>query len=228
MNIKEGHILFLLAVLLWLSACQKSSIKQEQEGEIVYNITYVQNDLEKFTTDLLPKKLIVRFKDDNIDMEIDGFFGLFNISNIINARKKTNITYLSILDKKFYYQGDFNEPAVGFGTIAKLDVKYVNSTKELCGYEAKEAFVKLPDQDIPIPIYYTSAIKVENPNRATPYSDINGILLEFYLDVSKLKMKLLAEGVYFKDIDDGHFEPRKGYQRISRQQMEEILDKLME
>lgn len=228
MKIKGGHILFLLAGFLWVSGCQKSQVAQQQEGEIVYNITYVQNELEKFTTDLLPKKLIIRFKNNNIEMEIDGFFGLFNISNIVNAKKKTNITYLSVLDKKFYYQGEFNEPAVGFGSLSNLKIKSGTTTKEICGFDAKEVFVTFPGNDVPVPVYYTDAIDITKPNRTTPYKDIDGILLEFYLDVSKLKMKLSAEGVYFKDIDDSVFETRKGYQRISRQQMEEILDKLME
>ena len=228
MKIKGGHILILLSGILLLTACQKSSVIQNQQGEIIYNITYLQNELEKFTTDLLPKKLTIKFKNNNVEMEIDGFFGLFNISNVVNTKKKSNITYLSVLDKKFYYQGEFNEPAVGFGSIAQLNIKPGNNVKEICGYSAREVFVELPGSDVPVPVYYTSEIGVEKPNRTTPYSNINGVLLEFYLNVSKLKMKLVAEGIFFKDIDDSVFEPKKGYQRISRQQMEEILDKLME
>ncbi len=221
-------VIYLGALLISVNGCRRSSLTYERQGEIIYSITYIENDLQKFSTDLMPKKLVVHFKNDNTEMVIDGFFGLFNVSNVVNVRKKINITYLSVLDKKFYYEGDFNEPAAGFGSIPKLTVRQGAHTKEICGYLAKEAYITLPGSKVPFPIYYTSDIPVHEPNRATPYKNINGVLLEFYLHVSRLKMKLTATGIYFKDIDDRYFSRRKDYIRVSRKQLEDILNKLME
>lgn len=221
-------VIYLGAILVSVNGCKRSMLTHEKQGEIIYSITYIENDLQKFSTDLLPKKMVVYFKNDNTEMEIDGFFGLFNISNVINVRKKINITYLSVLDKRFYYEGDFDEPAAGFGSIPKLTIRQGEHTKEICGYLAKEAYITLPGSKIPIPIYYTNDLPVREPNRATPYKNINGVLLEFYLHVSKLKMKLTASGIYFKNIDDKYFSRRKGYIKISREQFEDILNKLME
>ena len=228
MKIHNKYFLVALIFLISVTGCKKGSVSREKQGEIIYDIDYLANGLKNFNTDMLPKKLTVRFKDNNTAMEISGFFGLFNICNVINTGKKTNITYLNVLDKKFYYEGDFNEPAVGFGTIPKLTIRKGNQTKEICGYIAREAFVILPDNDVPIPVYYTTDIPIKNPNRATPYRDINGALLEFYLNVSSLKMKLTASGIYFKNIPEDYFARRKGYTRVSRKQLEDILNKLME
>ena len=229
LHFRRKYFLIGLTALFFLpQGCKKTSYTHEKQGEIIYAITYLENDLEKFSTDLLPKKLTIYFKNDNTVMIIDGFFGLFNISNVVNVKKKTNVTYLNILDKKFYYEGKFDEPAAGFGKIPKLSIKQGEHTKEICGYIAKEAFVVLPVKNVPIPIYYTTDIPIKDPNRATPYKDINGVLLEFYLHLSKLKMKLTATGVYFKEVDDKYFAPRKGYIKVSRQQLEDILNKLME
>ncbi len=227
--IRQKYLIIVIAVfLIFQGSCKKASLSHERQGMIIYSITYLENDLEKFSTDLLPKKLTVRFRNDNTAMEIDGFFGLFNICNVINVKKKTNITYLNVLDKKFYYEGKFDEPAAGFGKIPKLTIRPGTHSREICGYMAKEAYVVLPGNEVPIPVYYTTDIPVQNPNWATPYRDINGVLLEFYLHISKLKMKLTATGVYFKDIDEKYFAPRKNYIKVSRKQFEDILNKLME
>ncbi len=227
MKIRKKYLIILALGLLSVAGCKKGTVSHEKQGEIIYDIEYLKNDLKNFNTDMLPKKLTVRFKNNNTAMEINGFFGLFNICNVVNTNKKTNITYLTVLDKKFYYEGDYNEPAAGFGSIPRLTVKQGKQTKEICGYIAKEAFVVLPDNNVPIPIYYTTDIPIKNPNRATPYSDINGVLLEFYLNISSLKMKLTATGIYFKDIDDKVFARRKDYIKVSRKQLEDILTKLM-
>ncbi len=215
-------------LLLMPQGCRKTTLSHEKQGEIIYAITYLENDLEKFSTDLLPKKLTVYFRDNNTAMEINGFFGLFNICNVVNVKKKTNITYLNVLDKKFYYEGKFDEPAAGFGNFPKLKIRQGEHTREICGYLAREAYIILPGTSVPIPIYYTTEIQIKDPNRATPYSDVNGVLLEFYLSLSKLKMKLTATGVYFKDVDEKIFAPRKDYIKVSRKQLEDILNKLME
>lgn len=228
MKIQGKYLILTAFFFVFLSGCRKGNIPREKQGEIIYQIEYLENGLKNFNTDMLPKKLTVRFKDNNTAMEISGFFGLFNICNVVNTDKKTNITYLSVLDKKFYYEGDYNEPAVGFGTIPRLKIREGKQTKEICGYIAKEAFVLLPDNNVPIPVYYTTDIPIKNPNRATPYRDINGVLLEFYLNVSSLKMKLTATGIYFKDVDDKFFARRKDYVKVSRKQLEEILNKLMQ
>ena len=227
MKVPGKHLIMIFLFLAAVQGCRKGEVSHEKQGEIIYNIEYLENGLQNFNTDMLPKKLVVRFKDNNTAMEITGFFGLFSICNVVNTKKKTNITYLNVLDKKFYYEGKFDEPAVGFGSIPPLKIKEGKRTKEICGYIAKEAYVMLPDNDIPIPIYYTTDIPIKDPNRATPYRDVKGVLLEFYLNVSVLKMKLTATAIYFKDIDDAIFARRKGYVRVSRKQMEDILYKLM-
>ncbi len=227
MKVPAIHLITAILLLTAIQGCRKGGVSHEKQGEIIYNIEYLENGLKNFNTDMLPKKLVVRFKDNNTAMEITGFFGLFSICNVVNTRKKTNITYLNVLDKKFYYEGDFDEPAVGFGSIPKLEIKEGKQTKEICGYIAREAYVLLPDNNVPIPVYYTTDIPIKDPNRATPYRDIKGVLLEFYLNVSVLKMKLTATSIYFKEIDDAVFARRKGYTRVSRKQMEELLYKLM-
>ncbi len=227
MKIIGKYVILVGVFLVFFTGCRKGNIPRERQGEIIYEITYLENGLKNFNIDMLPKKLTVRFKDNNTAMEISGFFGLFNICNVVNTDKRSNITYLNVLDKKFYYEGGYNEPAVGFGTIPPLKIKEGKQTKEICGYIAREAFVLLPDNNVPIPVYYTTDIPIKNPNRATPYRDINGVLMEFYLNVSSLKMKLTATGIYFKEIDNKVFARRKGYVKVSRKQLEEILNKLM-
>ena len=53
-------------------------------------------------------------------------------------------------------------------------------------------------------------------------------MLEFYLTLSTLKMKLVAESVVEKQISDKFFKRQGNFKRITKGQMETTLDRLME
>jgi energy-coupling factor transporter ATP-binding protein EcfA2 len=77
-------------------------------------------------------------------------------------------------------------------------------------------------------VFYTNEIPIPNPNRTTPYHDIDGVLMEFYLQLPSLKMKLTANAVYNKKIAASGFVKSSGYKEVSRAYLETVLYKLME
>ena len=88
--------------------------------------------------------------------------------------------------------------------------------------------VTLPEiNDEPVPVFFTQEIGIKDPNSATPYQEIDGVLMEFYLTLSNLKMKLVAQNVYAKSVSDKKFDRQTDYLRISKPTMESILDSLM-
>lgn len=171
----------------------------------------------------------MEFRNDATITEIDGIFGYFNISNVTNARKSMNLTYLKVMNRKFYFEGGKDDIAPGFQKMTDLKIEYIEGgEKEICGYNCKKALISMPGfGNEPIPVYYTNEIDIRNPNTATPYKDMDGVLLEFYLTLSNLKMKLVAENVYIKPVTDKKFERQPDYLRISKPTMERILDSLM-
>ena len=225
------YLLFFLLSVITLIECEshtESAVKSE--GEIHYKISYLENDLEKISTEMLPKKMITKFKGDNYSFDIEGFYGLFCIQNIVNPRLSQNFTLLNIINKKFFYKGKINEPAIGFDMIPEMDIQYTSDTKSICGLTCKKAIITFPgmeNQDT-LAVFYTNEIPIPNPNRTTPYHDIDGVLMEFYLQLPSLKMKLTANAVYNKKIAASGFVKSSGYKEVSRAYLETVLYKLME
>ncbi|MBA7582214.1 hypothetical protein ES708_24138 [subsurface metagenome] len=90
----------LLLSLLLLNSCRKHN--EREEGEILYTITYLDNKIQNLPSQSLPKELVIKFKDGYYLSDISGMFGYFKITNIINHRNSSNLTYLQVLDKKYY------------------------------------------------------------------------------------------------------------------------------
>ncbi len=180
---------------------------------------------------MLPNKMVTKYRGENYSYDIEGFFGLFVIENIVNPKLSKNLTLLSVLDKKFYYQGKLNETAVGFGLIPEMNIEFTEETKYICGIECKKALATFPfaqNNNDTLEIFYTTEIPIPDPNRTTPYRKIDGVLMEFYLELPSLKMKLTANAVYKKNVAIAEFVKPDGYKEVSRAYLETVLYKLME
>ncbi len=229
LNIRLLHTLSLIVVIL-LPGCNKDTgTLSSREGEIFYDITYLENEMKKISTDMLPKKMVTRYKNDNYVFEIEGFFGLFVIRNVVNPKKSINHTQLGVLDKKFYYAGDMDDAAVGFGMTPGMKITYTDDLKDICGYTCEKVIITFKDSDSDtLEIYFTREIPIKNPNRTTPYKEIDGVLMEFYLQLHNIKMKLTANSVYERSVPDDIFLKKENYKKASKDYMEAVLFTLLD
>jgi len=216
-------------IVLLLPSCKKPSSKKIKEGEILYSITYLESKISSIPTNLLPQKMTLKFKGNKAYTEIDGFFGFFNISNITDYSKSVNWTFLKVYGHKYLYAGKREEIAPGFGGMADIEIEYTDTIINICGYECKQAIIHLPNSiEGPLKVFYTKELGLKHLNSSNPYGEINGVMLEFYLTLSTLKMKLVAESVVEKQIPDKFFRRQGDFKRITKGQMEKLLDRLME
>ena len=217
----------LLLSLLLLNSCRKHN--EREEGEILYTITYLDNKIQNLPSQSLPKELVIKFKDGYYLSDISGMFGYFKITNIINHRNSSNLTYLQVLDKKYYYQGKMNELSPGFSKMPEMTIEYGNEVKNICGFECKPAIINFPSSGMKsFTVYYTNEIPIKNPNSSNPYINIDGVLLEFHLNLSKVEMKLTAKSVSFKQISSKEFKDKPNFKRVPKEFITTVLDKIME
>jgi len=210
-----------------LNSCRKPN--EKEEGEILYTISYLDNKIQSVPSQTLPKELVVKFKNGYYLSNISGMFGYFTITNIINHRNSSNLTYLQVLDKKYYYQGKMNELSPGFSKMPEMTIEYGNEVKNICGYECKPAIISFPSSDMKsFTVYYTNEIPIKNPNSSNPYINIDGVLLEFHLNLSKVEMKLTAKSVSFKQISSKEFKNKSNFKKVPGEFITTVLDKIME
>lgn len=178
--------------------------------------------------DLMPKTLIVSFKDDKILFDISAPIGNSGIMNLSNPEKGFFDTYISLLTMRYYYPAKQGETPPGFETMEGIKIRKTNRTTEICGFECKNAEVTFPgDCDKVYEIWYTDEIRVRDPNIGNPFSEIDGVLMSFFFYLGDAEMHFTAETVYKKEIPDKVFERKEKYKRLSREEIARFIDRMI-
>ena len=208
-------------------SCKERGGKYISQGEIHYNIEY-SGTSGSLSQDLMPKYLIVSFKDDKILFEILAPIANQGIINLVNPDLELYDTYISFLGSKQYYAGKKGELHPGFDAMSGMELKKTNKTSIICGYNCKNAEVTFPsDRSKIYNIWYTDEIKVKNSNMATPFSEIDGVLMSFFFIMGKSEMRFEAETVFKKEIPDKAFERRPKFRSVSKENLEKTITDLI-
>ena len=204
-------------------SCRERGGKYISQGEIYYTIEY-SGSTSSFSRDLMPKNLVVSFKNDKILFEILAPIGNSGIINLVNPDLQLYDTYINMLGTKYFYAGKPGELHPGFGSMAGMELQKTDRTTVICGYNCKNAEVTLPsDRSKKHDIWYTDEIKVKNSNMSTPFKEIDGVLLSFFFVMGNSELRFDAETVYKKEISDKSFERRPKFRLVSREDMDKII-----
>ena len=216
-------LLFAGLILLTNYSCREKGGKYISQGEIYYNIEYVGGS-GSFSKDLMPKNLVVSFKNDKILFEILAPIGNSGIINLVNPEMNYYDTYISLFGTKCFYAGKPGELHPGFESMAGMELQKTNKTSVISGYNCNNAQVTFPsDRSKKYDIWYTDEIKVKNSNMATPFSEVDGVLMSFFFIMGKSELHFEAESVYKKEIPDKTFERRPKFRPVSREDMEKTM-----
>jgi hypothetical protein len=178
--------------------------------------------------EFMPKNLIVSFKKNKILFEITSPFGNSGILNLANPDEGIFDTYISLFSISYYYEAETGEQHPGFEGMAGMEIKPTTKTSVLCGYNCKNAEVTFPNDRSKIyNIWYTDEIRIKEPNASTPFSEIDGVLMSFFFFIGKTEMHFEAETVYKKDIPDATFDRREKYKKVTREQINKIMSKMI-
>jgi len=206
-------------------SCKERGGKYIDQGEIHYNIDYIGNF--GVPSEYLPQNLVVSFKKDKILFEMIGF-GKSGIMNLANPEKGIYDTYFSLFTKKFYYAAESGELFPGFEAMNDMILKKTFKTKVICGYNCKNAEVTFgKDRSKIYNVWYTNEIEVKKPNAATPFNEIDGVLLGFFFLMGRSELHFEAETVYKKDIPDATFERRDEFVRVTKESINKVIYQML-
>lgn len=206
------------------SSCRSKGGKHINQGEIHYDISYVGEFA--VSVDLLPKSLVVSFKEDKILFEMTGL-GKSGIINLANPELEIYDTYYSFMTLKKYYAAEPGESFPGFNAMDKMEIKKTSKEAVICGYNCKNAIVSFPGTDGTYNIWYTREINVKNPNVATPFEDIDGVLLSFFFKLGGSELHFNCENVYSMDIPDEVFKRRPHYDLVTKDDIVRFMNKMI-
>ena len=218
-------LLIAIIVALTGNSCKDKGEKDIDEGEIHYTIEYSGN--VGSMKELMPRNLIVSFKDNKILFEMSTF-GNSGILNLSNPEDGIFDTYISLMTIRYFYAGKAGEVLPGFEAMKGIEVRKTAKSAIICGFNCKSAEVTLPaNRNIPFEIWYTNEIKIKDPNASTPFREIDGVLMSFFFILGSAEMHFTAETVFKKDISDKMFERRDKYIRISREDIDKFINRFV-
>lgn len=192
------------------------------EGTIEYKITVLDsaNPLAK----MAPEKMTVKFKNNKACAELIAGMGFFTTTFINDEpdRKLTQMVHL--IDKKWYYTGDTSAINNELRHEAQYDVRDTSGTKVIAGYTCKKAIARSKNRQMPdVVLYYTNDIKLEQPNWATPFRGIDGVLLQYCISKYNFYMEFTADKVNPEKIDDSAFKVPSDYKLRTKKDMDDLI-----
>jgi GLPGLI family protein len=218
-----------LTVLILFSSCKNTGDGRKiTSGIIDYQITYLNNDLDKKTMDLLPRRMKLIFNEKEAANNIEGFLGFYKLNAITDFRTRKCSTLLKVFDKHYLFKGKRDEQMCCFDTMEDMEITETDETKEIAGFKCKKSIVRLPSTGESFVIYYTNEIDLKHPNSTNPYRKVKGVLMEFELNLIHLKMRFVAEKYRTLGAEDQITKLPERTREVSRDQMTQILNKLME
>ena len=225
LQVRLKYIL-IITVLFVCFSCKTPLRDKINEGVIRYNIVYNYTSDKNFPVQILPKTLEFKFNKNFASYSLEDKVGLFAINIVINLQKHNHITMIKIFDKKYLYQSERKEMPIFFKPETKYKVKFLDDTLRIAGLLCRKADVTEIQTNKMFPVAYTM-IDINYPNVGTPYEKIDGLLMDFILQMNNLNMRLTATHVEEKIMTENDFLIPKGYKLISKKQMENIITTLL-
>ena len=223
-----NHVLLIAVIFaVTCNSCLTKGGKHIKEGEIHYNIDY-SGAVLSLPKEILPRNLIVSFKDDKILFEMLSPIGNSGILNLANPKKAIYDTYFSLLTLRYYYPARPGEMYPGFEAMEGMTITKTEKTAVICGFNCKHAEVTFPSDRAKIyDVWYTNEINVRNPNECSPFYELDGVLMSFLFLIGHSELHFDAESVYKKEIPDETFERREKFKKASREEIIRFIDKML-
>ena len=201
--------------------------KDINEGEIHYSIEYGGN-LGGVPKEVLPKTLVIYFKQNKILFEMVSVFGNSGISNLSNPETGIYDTYFGLFALKYCYEASKGELFPGFDAMKGIEIKKTLRTDVICGFDCRSAEVTFPfDRNKVMTIWYTDDIDVKKSNMSTPFEKIDGVLLDFFFYLGETEIHFSAENIYNKEVDDKIFERRSNYKRVTKEELDMFINRMV-
>lgn len=223
---KFSVLLLITGIAVFFSSCRElTDEKYISEGIIEFKIEYPYSEDNSLLVGLLPDKLLVKFKDNKVALDMTGGMGMFRIILISNPETETATQMVKMLNKKFAIEYSKQDVDKLFeDQFAIKDIEFINGQDSLIGgYNCKKAIAHCSIPKRSYTIYYTEDMNIKNPNWANPYKAISGMLMDYPIKMYNIEMHLTNPVVIKEDIDDSLFVLPKDYKLITKEEMDNLL-----
>jgi GLPGLI family protein len=216
-------ILFLLYVLIATPSC-KSILSKDTNGTIEYEISYPDSMKSDIMSSMLPSKMEFKFVPDYTLSQLKVGMGIITATFIADSKNKTLTSLFKVVDKKYALKYSIEETAKELSQLPKFSIEYLPEKKMLAGYTCKKAVItQIGNPKNSFSVFYTTDIKIINPNWNLPYATIPGVLMEYQIQHKDILMTLKAKKVILEALDEEQFAIPADYKVVKKDELPEII-----
>lgn len=189
------YMLAILLIGLTLIGCTDK--KAVTQGRIHYIIDYPNQQDNFFLYSILPKEMVVDFKDGKLQSKISKA----NITNalIVDCNQKKVAAYFQYGEESFTVSLLQPDIASMLNGQKKYRIQRTTEHDTMAGFHVTKAIaVCTTNKKDRIDLWYTTEIAMENSNWYNPFKEIDGFLLGYSLERYGVRMDFRA--VQFEDV----------------------------
>lgn len=216
--------LILIVLIIFVYSCKSDKdLRKITEGTIVYDISYHSDIASSVPVQFLPKTMVLSFNKEFASYKIEDMMGVFCITNTTDLSERTHISTIKIFNKKYKYEGTDNEVPVFFQPQTTYAIENKEDSVSLAGISCNKSIVTNIKEHRNFEVLHSDLFFIKNPNINTPYSEIDGVLMKFEIDLDKMRLTLTAKKIIPSAINNKEFKITNDYKPISQEKMRSII-----
>ncbi len=230
--LKNSTFSFLLLCMITTSSfvftgCSNLGVNPS-EAIISYDISYPIPFEDKWLERLMPKDMTMKFKDHRLKTELSFGLGMIKIGFLSDSEKRELFEMLKFMKKKNFSTRNNEEVNLMMSNIPPHKITPGESTKMIAGYTCTNSFVEVKDDttSYDFECWHTSDLGIKDMNWSSPFSPIQGVLMEYEIERFDVKMKFTATKVELVEFEAGEFIIPEKYSEITFKEMQENLEQL--
>ena len=223
--------LFAICSLTLLSSNMFAGGKKGFKGTVTYSINYESEELTPAQKAYMPKKYVIAIMD-NVSKEIMDY-GMASQYTISDPTSDRHVIMFEAGEKKVYYKSSLKEYLFkqDSATKASADITtdLINETKIIAGFECKKAVVTVTPKDTAdgeaqtIIVYYCPTIGSKDLNAGDIFSEIDGMLLEYFIETENMKVTYSATEVKKGGVSAIDFLIPDDFKELSKEEFKKLM-----
>lgn len=231
MRQKISALAFYILVVAALSGCGSNSPfrKHITEGTIEFDVTYPEIDSNNLMLEMLPDRMVMKFKDDHFKSTLTTAAGIVEMGVIADSKKRTMYNMAKIFSDRYILKMNEAQAREFSDVFPPFQLSFMDEWTQIADANCEKVLIDFgtgkPESYL---FYYTNEIGLEDPNWFTPYSEIKGVLLDYYIENYGMVMHLKATEIIPGPVEDSEFEVDKRYREVNATEFDDIVVKNME
>jgi len=195
------QLMVLVLLIAGVAASCSSEPRSVTEGKVIYAIDYPDHKDNFFLYSILPKEMVVNFKNGVMESRIEKA----NLKNIllVDCNRNKVSAYFQYGEEAFSVILSSADVQDMVSDQKKYTIAFTQEKDTMAGFNVKKAVATaVKDPSDKIDLWYTDEIKVKNSNWYNPFVEVPGFLLAYAIDRYGIRMEFKAKGFREAEIPD--------------------------